>query len=93
MILKLFIVAAALTFSIGIAWLLVNLGIRIGKTAVRHEQSYIDPDTYHELGNLTRALLAPPATVEDFVVLPEAMQAEAKRLIKKIGSAPRYVRN
>lgn len=93
MIIKLVIVIAVLVLLVGAAALLINLGIRIGKAAVRHEQSYIDPGTYHRLGNLARALLAPPATVEDFIVLPEALHAEAERLIKVIGRAPRFVRN
>jgi hypothetical protein len=92
MIFRLVIVLAVIVLLIALA----GAGYRLGRRAERSQQQrragWINPETYHELGNLVRALMSPPREIEDLIVIPDWMRDEADRLIKKIGAIPRSVR-
>lgn len=88
MILRLIIYAAAMILLVAI----VLTGVAVGRRLERRRGAYIDVNVYHRLGNLVRALNAPPADVNDIVILPDSLKQEAKELIEQIGAAPRFVR-
>lgn len=92
MIFRLIVAIAVIVLLATLMLTSIKIGRKLGGDKVRAEMNGLDVDTYHRLGNFVRALKAAPATVDDFVVLPEYLQQERDELIKLIGTAPRLVR-
>lgn len=92
MIFRLIVVAAGIVVLVALIVSCIKIGKKLGRAEARSEMSGLDVNTYHRLGNFVRSVLAPPATIDDFVQLPEYLKKEADELIKLIGPARRLVR-
>lgn len=62
----------------------VAVGVRIGRARQRRVQDAIDPQTYHELADFARAVLGPPANIDDIVIIPDHLKAQGRPLLRKI---------
>jgi hypothetical protein len=89
---KIVLPLALLILVIAFALVSIQYGRMLERGKIKRSGGHIDPDTYAELSNLARALVAPPATIDDIVVLPEDLKEETERLVAKIGTARRGVR-
>lgn len=92
MIGKLVIFIAILVLLAGIVLVAWRLGVTAGKAAQRRRQDTIDPMLHEQLKTFVRNIIAPPATFDDIIVLPETIKRDAQLLHQKIGPARRAIR-